>query len=182
MRQRREASGNGTVSASLILVRGHSHDGHAVPSVAETSWCRHGGTPGTDPSTVGECSLSTRRKQVRCITPIVYRTHEVRLSVGNTLCLPKAATMSQNAKAHHIVPHPSGGWSVKRAGRPNLTGHFDTKQEAVAAGRRISREQNTELVIHGLAGMYQGQVEIRGDIVSTPDTADAYCADQAVSA
>ena len=85
--------------------------------------------------------------------------------------------MSRKAASHHIVPHPDGGWSVKRAGRPHLTGHFDTKQEAVAAGRRISREQNTELVIHGLAGMYQGQVEIRGDIVSAPDTTDAYCAD-----
>ena len=110
------------------------------------------------------------------------RSNEVRLPVGNTLCWPKAATMSKKAKAHHIVPHPDGGWSVKKAGRPHLTGHFDTKQEAVAAGRRISQEQNTELVIHGLAGMYQGQVEIRGDIVSAPDTADAYCADQVAPA
>ena len=90
--------------------------------------------------------------------------------------------MSKKAKAHHIVPHPDGGWSVKKAGRPDLTGRFDTRQEAVAAGRRISREQNTELVIHGLAGMYQGKVEIRGDIVSAPDTADAYCANQAAPA
>ena len=110
------------------------------------------------------------------------RSNEVRLPVGNTLCWPKAATMSKKAKAHHIVPHPDGGWSVKKAGRPHLTGHFDTKREAVAAGRRISQEQNTELVIHGLAGMYQGQVEIRGDIVSAPDTTDAYCADQAAPA
>ena len=115
------------------------------------------------------------------ITLIVYHAvNTVRSSVGNTLCLPKTATMSEKARAHHIVPHPDGGWSVKKAGRPNLTGHFDTRQEAVAAGRRISREQNTELVIHGLAGMYQGKVEIRGDIVSAPDTADAYCADTAV--
>ena len=90
--------------------------------------------------------------------------------------------MSEKAKAHHIVPHPDGGWSVKKAGRPNLIGHFDTRREAVAAGRRISQEQNTELVIHGLAGMYQGKVEIRGDIVSAPDTANAYCADQAAPA
>ena len=86
--------------------------------------------------------------------------------------------MSKKAKAHHIVPYPDGGWSVKKAGSPNLIGRFDTKQEAITAGRRICQEQNTELVIHGLAGMYQGKVEIRGDIVSAPDTADAYCADQ----
>ena len=84
----------------------------------------------------------TERQFVGQVLKPYLMNNEVRLSVGNTLCLPKAATMSKKAKAHHIVPHPDGGWSVKKAGSPNLIGRFDSRREAVAAGRRISWGQN----------------------------------------
>lgn len=53
---------------------------------------------------------------------------------------------------HHVVPNPEGGWDVKRNGADRASGHFETKQDAVDAGRRISQNQNTELVIHNKDG------------------------------
>jgi len=57
--------------------------------------------------------------------------------------------------SHHIVPNPDGGWDVKRSGGQRSSGHWDTKAEAVNAGRQISRNQGTELVIHGKDGRIQ---------------------------
>lgn len=45
------------------------------------------------------------------------------------------------SKTHHAVPNPKGGWDVKRGGAQKSSGHFDTKQNAVDAGREISRNQ-----------------------------------------
>jgi len=53
---------------------------------------------------------------------------------------------------HHIVPNSDGGWDVKRDGAERVSGHFDTKKEAVDRGRQISQNQNTELVIHNRDG------------------------------
>lgn len=56
---------------------------------------------------------------------------------------------------HHIVPNPNGGWDVERGGGEKASHHTDTKQEAVDIGRKISQNQGTELVIHGLDGRIQ---------------------------
>ncbi len=50
--------------------------------------------------------------------------------------------------SHHVVPNPDGGWDVKRSGASRASRHCDTKAEAVAVGREISRNQRTEFVIH----------------------------------
>lgn len=56
---------------------------------------------------------------------------------------------------HHVVPNSDGGWDVKKGGANRASGHFDTKQEAVDAGREISRNQGTEFFIHGKDGQIQ---------------------------
>lgn len=56
---------------------------------------------------------------------------------------------------HHVVPASGGGWNVKRGGSNRSSGHYDTKTEAIKAGREISKSQQTELVIHGLDGRIQ---------------------------
>lgn len=56
---------------------------------------------------------------------------------------------------HHVVPNPDGGWDVKRSGSERASRHFDTKAEAVDAGREISRNQRTEFVIHRKDGTIQ---------------------------
>lgn len=58
-------------------------------------------------------------------------------------------------KTHHVVHSPSGGWIVKRGGAKRASGHYTTKREAVIAGRKMSRNQGTEFLIHGLNGMIQ---------------------------
>jgi uncharacterized protein YdaT len=65
--------------------------------------------------------------------------------------------MSQNHGSHHVVHNPNGGWDVKRSDASRSSGHFDTKQDAVNAGREISRNQGTEFVIHGGDGKIQGK-------------------------
>lgn len=55
-------------------------------------------------------------------------------------------------ETHHVVPNPNGGWDVKRGGGQRVSAHTDTKADAVDAARVISRNQGTELVIHGRDG------------------------------
>lgn len=57
--------------------------------------------------------------------------------------------------SHHIVPNPQGGWNVKRGGSQRASAYAETKFEAERIGREISRNQNTELVIHGKVGKIQ---------------------------
>lgn len=63
--------------------------------------------------------------------------------------------MAKNHGSHHVVPNPEGGWDVRRNGSERSSGHFGTKKEAVEAGRRISRNQETEFYIHGTDGKIQ---------------------------
>lgn len=58
-------------------------------------------------------------------------------------------------KEHHIVPNPNGGWDIKRENAIKSSGHFDTKKEAIDRGRQISKNQGSELIIHGRDGRIQ---------------------------
>lgn len=58
-------------------------------------------------------------------------------------------------KTHHVVPSPNGGWNVKKGGAERASIHTETKQQAIDAGRQISRNQGTEFVIHGQNGRIQ---------------------------
>ena len=64
---------------------------------------------------------------------------------------------------HHVVHNPNGGWDVKRGGAQRSSGHYSTKEQAVNAGRQISRNQGTEFVIHGLDGRIQSADSHGGD-------------------
>lgn len=52
----------------------------------------------------------------------------------------------------HVIPAQQGGWNVKQGGAQRATGHFDTKADAVAAGRVSSRARESELKIHNRDG------------------------------
>lgn len=56
---------------------------------------------------------------------------------------------------HHVVPNPDGGWDVKRGGGNRASNHTDTKAEAERIARDISKNQQTELIIHGKDGKIQ---------------------------
>lgn len=56
----------------------------------------------------------------------------------------------------HVVPS-GGDWAVKGAGSKRATEVLPTKREAVERGREISRNQGTELFIHGQDGKIQSR-------------------------
>jgi uncharacterized protein YdaT len=57
------------------------------------------------------------------------------------------------ANSTHVVPNSDkGGWDIKQSGGDRSSGHFDTKKEAEDRARQISRNQETELVIHNKDG------------------------------
>lgn len=45
-------------------------------------------------------------------------------------------------KEHHIVPNSKGGWDVKRENAKRSSGHYETKKEAMEAGRRMTSTRN----------------------------------------
>jgi len=53
---------------------------------------------------------------------------------------------------HRVMPHPSGGWQVKRDGGKRASHVAKTKAEAERLGREISRNQGTEFTIHNKDG------------------------------
>ena len=57
--------------------------------------------------------------------------------------------------SHHVVPHPDGGWNVKKGGAVRSSKHFEVKDKAVSWAREVSRNQHTELVIHKRDGTIQ---------------------------
>lgn len=56
------------------------------------------------------------------------------------------------AKNQHVTPHPQGGWQVKSEGATRATVRTTTKREAIDIARSISRNQGSELFIHGRNG------------------------------
>lgn len=52
----------------------------------------------------------------------------------------------------HVTPHPDGGWQIKGEGNSPATKRTETQQEAIDIAREISRNQQSELIIHGRNG------------------------------
>ncbi|PTT57721.1 DUF2188 domain-containing protein [Aeromonas sp. HMWF015] len=50
-------------------------------------------------------------------------------------------------KNQHVVPHENG-WAVKGEGNQKATSVHNTQQQAIDAARDITRNQQSELVIH----------------------------------
>lgn len=62
----------------------------------------------------------------------------------------------------HIVPHDDG-WAVRGAGSRRASSVHSTQQEAIDAGRAITRNQGTELFIHGRDGRIRERDSHGGD-------------------
>ena len=56
--------------------------------------------------------------------------------------------MIMPANSQHVIPHPTGGWSVKKGGATRATKTFDTRKDAISFARKVSRNQGSELYIH----------------------------------
>jgi hypothetical protein len=58
-------------------------------------------------------------------------------------------------KTHHVIPAPNGGWNVRKGGSERASKHFENKKEAEDWARVVSKNQNSELVIHKRDGTIQ---------------------------
>ena len=54
-------------------------------------------------------------------------------------------------KNQHVVP-AGDKWGIKGEGNARLTSTFDRQSDAIAAARQISKNQHSELFIHGRNG------------------------------
>jgi len=54
-------------------------------------------------------------------------------------------------KNQHVVKHPEG-WAVKGAGNEKATKVTSTQKEAIDVARKITKNQESELFIHGRNG------------------------------
>ena len=63
----------------------------------------------------------------------------------------------------HVIPHPDGGWSVKKGGADRSTRRFDTQKEAILFGKEISKKVGAELYVHGRNGMVRSKSSYGND-------------------
>ena len=57
--------------------------------------------------------------------------------------------------SHRVMKHHSGHWQVRRDGSKRASNICETKKEAIDIGRKISKNQGTELQIHKVNGEIQ---------------------------
>lgn len=60
-------------------------------------------------------------------------------------------------KNQHVTPHPNGGWQVKGEGNDRATARTDTQADAIKIARTISKNQGSELFIHGTNGQIRAR-------------------------
>ncbi|WP_421808693.1 DUF2188 domain-containing protein [Flagellimonas sp.] len=59
------------------------------------------------------------------------------------------------SKTRHVVPNQNGGWDSKKGGANRASKHFDTKKEAEDYSRKVSKNEGSELFVHGKDGKIQ---------------------------
>lgn len=58
--------------------------------------------------------------------------------------------MAKNSR--HVVPSPSGGWSVRKAGAERASKTFDTQNAAVNYGKAQAKKDHGDLYVHSKSG------------------------------
>ncbi len=94
--------------------------------------------------------------------------HTKSVSKGGRLARIKRDSVSG---VYHVTPSAKGGWEVCREGASRASARFDTKQEAVARGKEISRKSGIELKIHARDGRIRQSLVVADDGDHTLSTA-----------
>jgi hypothetical protein len=71
-------------------------------------------------------------------------------------------TSKKTPAAIHVTARDDG-WATKRAGSTRASGTFDTKAEAVAAGRATAKAEKGQLIVHGKDDKIQEERTYRKD-------------------
>jgi hypothetical protein len=74
---------------------------------------------------------------------------ENKLGTEPTLMDPEEIRKGKNL---HVIPDGFEGWALKDETSTEPEGYFDTQQEAIEAGRRLSTARKVDLIIHGEDG------------------------------
>ena len=56
------------------------------------------------------------------------------------------------SRARHVIPNPSGGWSVRQSGAARASRTFGTQADAVRFAREAARKERTEVYVHRTDG------------------------------
>ena len=75
-----------------------------------------------------------------------------------------------SAQSQHVVPHPDGGWAVRKGGSLRATRIFDSQYGAVRYARRLSRSLGAELYIHKRDGTIQTKDSYGNDASQAQDS------------
>jgi hypothetical protein len=73
----------------------------------------------------------------------------------------KAEEMAKKS-TNHVLP-TSSGWAVKKSGAVKASRSFQSKVAAIRYARGLSRNEKTELYIHGKNGMIQDNYSYGND-------------------
>jgi hypothetical protein len=76
------------------------------------------------------------------------------IQVSSNSAVTKVIDMTK--RNQHVVPREDG-WAVQGAGAKRATELFERKEDAVDRAREISKNQGTELLIHGRSGQIQSK-------------------------
>ncbi len=72
-------------------------------------------------------------------------------------------------KNQHVTKSPSGGWQVKGAGNSKATILTNTQKQAIDAAIKIAKNQQSEVVIHGINGKIRDKDSYGNDPVPPID-------------
>ena len=71
--------------------------------------------------------------------------------------------MPKKKKTTHVVPNPDGGRDVKKGGQKKPVSHHIKKATAIDRARNTSKNEKSELYIHGKDGKIQRKDSHGGD-------------------
>lgn len=70
----------------------------------------------------------------------------------------------------HVASRPDGKWQAKTEGSSKAAKVTDTQKRAIDVGRNIAKNQQSELVIHGVDGRIRDKDSYGNDPVPPRDT------------
>jgi hypothetical protein len=74
--------------------------------------------------------------------------------------------MSELRKSYHVIAAMNGGWSVKKFGVERSLRNFNTRRQAINFARKISKNNNAELIIHNEDGRLANKIIYRKEPTS----------------
>jgi len=69
--------------------------------------------------------------------------------------------MAKNSR--HVVPAPTGGWSVRKTGATRASKNFDRQSDAVSYAKNLAKREKADVYVHGKSGMVRDHTSYEQD-------------------